>query len=99
MANALFHATLDVIVDDLRETAEFLLDRLGFAHQHFQHAILNALGQDEVMAAHLLGRLQLAIDAAIPLLDPPRIPGQVEMKEVRAVGLEVEPLARSIGRK
>jgi HB1, ASXL, restriction endonuclease HTH domain len=39
------------------------------------------------------GWLELAIDAAVALFDAARVPGQVEMEEVRAMRLEVQALA------
>ena len=89
---------LDVVVDDLREAAELALDRLGLADQHLEHAVLRPLGQHEVVAADLVGGLQLAVDAAVALLDSSRVPRQVEVEEVRAVGLEVQALAGGVGR-
>ena len=88
---------LDVVVDHLREAAELLLDRLGLPDEHLEHAVLDALGQHEVVAAHLVGRLELAVDAAVALLDAAGVPGQVEMEEVRAVRLEVQALAGGVG--
>ena len=41
-------------------------------------------------AYDLLRRLELAIDAAVPLFQPRGIPWLIEMYEVRAMGLEVE---------
>ena len=49
------------------------------------------------MAADLVGRLELAVDAAVALLDPAWVPGQVEVEEVGAVGLEVEAFAGGVG--
>jgi hypothetical protein len=42
------------------------------------------------VADDLLRGLELAIDAAIPLFQPGGIPWQIEMYEVRAIGLLVE---------
>ena len=61
-----------------------------------QHPILLPLRQHEVVAIDLAGRLQLAVDPAVALLDAARVPGQVEMEEVGAVGLKVEALAGGI---
>ena len=97
MADAAAEAALDVVVDDLREAAELLLDGLGLLDQHLEDPVLDALGQDEVVAADFVGRLELAVDAAVALLDAARVPGQVEVEEVRAVGLEVEALAGGVG--
>ena len=88
---------LDVVVDDLREAAELLLDGLGLPDQHLEHAVLDPLREHEVVAAHLGGRLELAVDAAVALLDAARVPGQVEVEEVGAVRLEVQALAGGVG--
>ena len=55
-------------------------------------------GQHEVVAANLRGGLQLAIDAAVALLDAPGVPRHVEVEEVGAVRLEVQALASGVGR-
>src|SRR5262249_34197872 len=65
--------------------------------EHLKHPVLDALRQDEVVAAHFRGRLHFAIDAAVALLDPTGIPRQVEMEKVRAVRLKVQALAGGIG--
>jgi hypothetical protein len=41
--------------------------------------------------------LQLAVDAAIALLEPPRVPGQVDMEEIMASHLKVDPFTRGVG--
>ena len=75
VANAsLSEALLNVIVDDLGKAAQFALDRLGFAHEDFEHPVFRTLRQHKVVAAHLRGRLQLAIDAPVALLDAARVP-------------------------
>ena len=45
VADTLPEATLDVVVDDLRQTAKLLLDRLGLLHEHFEHAIFERCGK------------------------------------------------------
>ena len=97
VADALPEPALDVVVDHLREAAQLLLDRLGLADEHLEHAVLGALGQDEVVAADLVGRLELAVDAAVALLDAAGVPRQVEVEEVGAVRLEVQALAGGVG--
>ena len=97
VADALPEAALDVVVDHLREAAELLLDRLGLPDEHLEHAVLDALGQHEVVAADLGGRLELAVDAAVALLDAAGVPRQVEVEEIRAVRLEVQALAGGVG--
>ena len=49
------------------------------------------------MTKHLRGGLELAVDAAVALLQAARVPREVEVKEVVAVGLEVEALAGGVG--
>ncbi len=77
---------------------ELRLDRLGLADEHLEHAVLDPLREHEVVAADLVGRLQLAVDPAVALLDAPRVPRQVEVEQIGAVRLEVETLPRGIGR-
>ena len=99
VADALAEPALDVVVDHLREAAELLLDGLGLPDEHLEHAVLDALRQHEVVAADFGGRLELAVDAAVALLDAAGVPGQVEVEEVRAVRLEVQALAGGVGRE
>ena len=56
--------------------------------------VFRALGEHEVVAIHFLRGLQLAVDPAVALLDAAGVPGQVEVEEIRAVGLEVQALGR-----
>ena len=49
------------------------------------------------MAVDLRRRLELAVDAAVPLLDATGVPRQVEVEQVGAVGLEVQPFPGGIG--
>ena len=97
VTDALLEPTLDVVVDDLREASELFLDGLGLFDKDLEHAVLHALRQDEVVAADLGGRLELSVDAAVALLDATGIPGQVEVEEVRAMGLEVQALPGGVG--
>ena len=96
-ADARAEAAFDVVVDHLRQAAELPPDGLGLADQHLKHAVLLALRQHEVVAADLGGRLQLAIDAAVALLDAAGVPRQVEVEQVGAVRLEIEPFAGRVG--
>ena len=97
MADATPHPPFDIVVDHLRQAAELALDGLGLADEHLEHPVLDTLRQHEVMAAHLRHRLQLAVDAAVALLDAPWVPRQIEVEQVGAVGLEVQTLARRVG--
>ena len=91
------HPVLDPLLDDLAGRAELLLDHLGLAHQRFEHNVGLALLVFEVAAEHLFRRLKLAVDAAVALLQPRRIPGQIEVDEVGAPSLQVDALARGVG--
>src|SRR5688572_16145981 len=48
------------------------------------------------MAPDLWGGLELAINTPVALLDSPGVPGQIEVKEICAMGLEVQPLPGGI---
>ena len=52
-----------------------------------------ALRQREVVAPHLGGGLQLAVDPPVALLDAAGVPRKIEVEEVGAVRLEVEAFA------
>ena len=97
VADAAAKAAFDVVVDHLGEAAELPLDGLGLAYQHLQNPVLGALREHEVVAAHPRRRLQLAVDASVALLDAARIPGQIEVEQIGAVRLEVQPLAGGVG--
>ena len=49
------------------------------------------------MAPDGVGRLELAVDPAVALLDPAGVPRQVEVEEVGAVRLEVQALPGGVG--
>ena len=97
MADALGQVALDVVVNHLRQAPELLLDGLRLPDQHIEHPIFGPLGKHEVMASHFRRGLQLAIDAPVALLDAAWIPRQVEMEQIRTIGLEVQALAGGIG--
>src|ERR1700722_6178442 len=85
-------------VHDLGEAAEFLLDRFRFPDQGNEDAILGPLLVDEIMAEDFGIRLQLAVDSSVALFHSARIPGDIEMEQVPAMGLEIQAFAGSIGR-
>ena len=87
----------DPLGDHAAGRAELALDDLGLAHQRFEDDVLLALRVLEVAAEDLRRRLQLAVDAAVALLQTRGIPRQVEVHEVEAAGLQVDALARGIG--
>ena len=82
---------------DFAGRAELPADDLGLADERVQHAVLFALVVDEIAAGDDPGGLQLAIDAAVALFEPRRVPGQIEVDEVVAAGLKVQALARGVG--
>ena len=94
---ALRQAIGDPLLDHLPGGAELPLDHLGLAHQRLEHDVGFALLVTEIAAEHLLRRLQLAIDAAVALLKPRRVPRQIEMDEVGAIGLQIDAFARRVG--
>ncbi len=89
---------LDLLVDHLRQAPELPPDRLGLTDEHLEHVVLHPLREHEVVAADLGGRLQLAVDPPVALLDSPGVPRQVEVEQIGAVRLEVQTLPRRIGR-
>ncbi len=62
----------DALLDHLAGGAELLADHLGLAHQRLEHDVGLALLVAEVAAEDLLGRLELAVDAAVALLEARR---------------------------
>ena len=85
------------LTDDLSGRAKLLADALGLADERLQDDVLGALLVDEVAAPDLRRRLQLAVDAAVALFEPRRIPGQIDVDEVVAAHLEVDAFARGVG--
>ncbi|MBS1223300.1 MAG: hypothetical protein H6R23_2920, partial [Proteobacteria bacterium] len=81
----------------LRQAAQFALDDGGLAHQRRQNPILGPLGVVEIMAIHGVARLQLAVDAAVALFHPARIPGHVHVEQIPALSLQVQPFAGGVG--
>src|SRR5262249_36386004 len=74
VSNTLLEPTLYIIIYNLREGAELFLDGLRFLDKYLKHPVLDTLGQDEVVTADLGSWLELAVDAAVALLDATRIP-------------------------
>src|SRR5579875_1972291 len=61
------------------------------------YPVFGALRIDEVPAIDPLCRLKLAIDAAVALFEAARVPGEVDVKQVVAIALQVQSLARRVG--
>ena len=97
-ADAVLERIGQAAFDDLRKAPQFELDGLGLPHEHLEDAVLDALLVDEVVAEDFVFGLELAVDPAVPLLHAAGIPRHVEVEEVPAMGLEVESLARGVGR-
>ncbi len=92
-ANSLAERFRESSIDDLGETAQLALDRVSLADQHLKDAILWPLLVNKVVAEDLVLRLELSVDAAIPLLHATGVPRHVEVKQVPAMSLEVDALA------
>ena len=84
-------------VDHLRQAAKFPLDRFGLPHQCLEDAIFGTLRVDKVVTVHLRFGLELAINAAVALLQTVGIPGHVKVEQVPAVRLQVQPFAGRVG--
>ena len=67
-------------INNLRQAAEFLSDRLRLAYQRLQDAIFGTLRVDKVMAKDLRLGLEFAVNAAVPLLHSAGIPGHVKVE-------------------
>ncbi len=87
----------DALLDDLTDRAELFPNSLGLSHQGFEDDVGFALCVAEIATGDALRRLKLAVDAAIALFDPRGVPGEVDMDQVRAAGLEVDAFARRVG--
>ena len=82
--------------EHLGDAAEFLADAFGLLDQNFENAVFGPLRVNEIAAEHFAGRLQLAVDAAVALVEAAGVPGQIEVKQIEAVALQVEPFPRSV---
>jgi hypothetical protein len=52
---------------------------------------------DEIAADDLGSRLQLPVNTTVALFKTRRIPGQVEMNEIKAARLQIDALSGSVG--
>jgi hypothetical protein len=87
----------DASLEHRRRATELLADGLRLLDQAPQHSVLGALHVDEIAAVDFGRWLELAVDPAVPLLEPARIPGQVDVEQIAAVSLQIETLARGVG--
>ncbi len=88
---------LDLLEQHRAERTELALYGGDLAHHRAQDPILGPVRVDEVVAADLARGLPRAVDAPVALLHARRVPRDVEVEEIRAVGLEVQPLASGVG--
>jgi hypothetical protein len=84
------------VSDHLAGGAELRADEFRFPHQGLEDDIFFALLIDEIAAPDLRRRLQLSVNAAVPLLQPRRVPGKVDMDQVMTAHLEIYAFARSV---
>jgi hypothetical protein len=87
----------DALLDHLTGRPELGADRLGLADERVEDDVLFPLHVNEVAAEDLRRRLQFAVDAAIALLQPRRVPRQIDMDQVVAAGLQIDALASGVG--
>src|SRR5262245_20780912 len=87
----------DALLYDLTGGTELFPDYLGLAYQRLVHDVGLALLVAKIAAEHLLGRLKLAVDAAVALLEPRWIARQIEMDEIRAISLQGDAFPGGIG--
>ena len=90
-------AGLDFGVEDLGKAAEFAFDRFGLADQRGEDAVFRTLCVMEVVAENFRCGLKLPVDAAVALFETAGVPRDIEVEEMLAVGLEIEPFACGIG--
>ena len=91
------HVLLDALGDDVANAAEVLPHLRDLLDGQAQHVAVAVVLVVEVQAPHLLRGLPMPVDAAVALLHPHGVPGDLVVDEVAAVRLEVEPLAGGIG--
>jgi len=66
-------------------------------HGILANTIFDPLRKYEIVAVHFRGGLELAVDAAVALLEPRWIPRQIEMDEIRAISLQGDAFPGGIG--
>ena len=99
MPDTLSQTVLDVIVDDFREASELSLYSFSFLNQNLEHSIFDPLRKYEIVAVHFRSWLKFTVNTPVALLDAVWIPGQIEMKQIRAMRLEVQAFPGRIGRE
>ena len=102
------HRLLDLRGDHRTGAPEVLADLLDLRH-HAREEIEIALerpalrglppGADAVVHEHLGGRLAVAVDPAVALLQAIRVPRDLGMREQMTLALQRDPLRRRVGRQ
>ncbi len=92
-----FELFREPLADDLSGRAELVANALGLADEGLQDNVLGALLIGEVAAPDLQRRLQLAVDAAVTLLEPRRVPGHDPRRfHARSAPKRFPPLPRRL---
>jgi hypothetical protein len=86
LVDTLLERVAELLGDDGPERAELALDAVHLLDQDLEDAVFDPLRVEEVVAEDLAGLLEGAVDAAVPLLQATRVPRDIEVEEVRAVG-------------
>ena len=82
-------------VEDLVERAEILAYPVRLAYHVIEKVQIGIGRAREVMHRHVAG-LPVAVDAAVALLQPRRIPGAVVVKEIAGSAVKVEAFGRGV---
>jgi hypothetical protein len=114
-AAAAEHGLLDLRRDDRSDLSQVLTDLVDLehgAHEELQVALQLAgggsglgvnlaaeAGADEVVDRDVIGALAVAVDAAVALLQPVGVPGDLVMNQVGAVVLQVDAFGGGVGRE
>ena len=93
------HELLDALLDHGRHTAEVVAHPLDLLDHRLQELRVRAVLVEEVVDEDAFGLLPVAVDAAVALFEPDRVPRDLVVDHVAAVVLQVQPLGRRVGRK
>ena len=88
-----------VLVEDRAEPAQLAIDGLGLLDDAAEDRVLLPVLVEEVAAIDRRRRLKFAVDSAVALFEPGRVPGNVVVEQVEAVTLEIQALAGRVGRQ
>src|ERR1700730_16774238 len=82
----------NAVLNNLADRPELFADGLRFSNQRLKYDVRFALLVAKISADDLLRGLELAVNAPIALFQPGRVPRQIEMNEVGAIGLKIDAL-------